>query len=275
MHLLRPHQWLKNMLLLFPAFFGGKMLDPLVLAVLLLSLGSFSLAASSSYIINDIVDRKYDKKHDKKKIRPLACGKVSIPVALLISVILFTGALVIGSFVSDRYVLFLIIYALISISYSLYFKNIIIVDIFFIASGFVIRVLAGGAAFNIAVTNWLLLTVFIVALFLAAGKRLGEMISLGDRAEECRSNVKQYSPEYLKGILWLTSAAALVTYSLYVIENRSMMIYTVPVAAFGLLRYIYVVNEGKGDPTDALLHDRQIMATGVIWAGMISYIIYR
>jgi 4-hydroxybenzoate polyprenyltransferase len=127
----------------------------------------------------------------------------------------------------------------------------------------------------VAVSGWLFLTVFMVALFLAAGKRLGELISQGADAGKQRSSLNHYSQSFLEGILWSSAASALITYALYIIENRKGMIYTVPLAAFGLFRYIYIVKEGKGDPTEALLKDTQILVTGIIWAGIIGLLIYK
>jgi 4-hydroxybenzoate polyprenyltransferase len=120
----------------------------------------------------------------------------------------------------------------------------------------------------------LFLTVFIVALFLATGKRLGEIITLGNEAAKHRNNLGQYTPSFLFGMLWFSAAAALVMYALYVVENKKEIIYTIPIAAFGLVRYIYIVNDGEGDPTAALLRDPQIMGAGIIWMFMIGIILY-
>jgi len=272
--LFRPHHWVKNLLLLFPPFFGAKLLDPQVTAAILPSLVSFSLAASCGYILNDIWDRKYDILHVSKKYRPIASGEVSIVTASILAGLLYFSAMIVAGSVSTRFQGFVIIYLLTSCGYTMYFKNLVIADIFFVAFGFLLRVLAGGQAFDIRVTNWLFLTVFIVALFLATGKRLGELISLKEDAQKHRQSLNQYSPSFLEGILWFCASSALVTYALYTIENRSGMFYTVPLAAFGLIRYIYIVKDGKGDPTDALLKDPPIMATGILWVAAIGNILY-
>ena len=136
------------------------------------------------------------------------------------------------------------------------------------------RVLAGGEIFDVKVSSWLFLTVFLVSLFLASGKRMAELLEMGDKAVNHRKSLSSYSPSFIEGILWFAASAALVTYSLYTIEQTGGLFYTVPLVAFGLLRYIYIVQTGKGDPTDVLLSDRQIMATGIIWATAIGIIIY-
>lgn len=272
--LLRPPQWAKNLLLLFPPFFAGKIFDASAYSIILPSLLSFCLAASCSYIVNDIIDREVDKNHHSKKNRAIARGDISIPLAVVIALILYLSAMLISSSVSRRFEVFLILYLVVSFAYTFIFKNMVIVDIFFIAFGFLIRVLAGGEAFCVTVTSWLFLTVFLVSLLLGAGKRLGELVSLGDDAHKQRKNLMEYSPSFLEGLLWFSAAAALVTYALYTLEHGNGLFYTVPLAAFGLIRYIFIVKQGKGDPTEALLFDKQIMGVGIVWALMIGLIIY-
>lgn len=272
--ILRPQQWAKNLLLLFPPFFAGKIFGASAHSIILPSLFSFSLAASCSYIINDVMDREADKKHHSKKNRAIARGDLSVPLAVVLSVVLYLIAMLIAASVSRRFEGALVIYLLVSIAYTFFFKNMVIVDIFFIAFGFLIRVLAGGEAFHVAVTSWLFLTVFLVAVLLAAGKRLGELVCLGDDACKHRKILSLYSPSFLEGLLWFAAAAALVTYALYTLERQNGLFYTVPLAAFGLIRYIYIVKQGQGDPTEALLFDKQILSVGIIWALLIGLIIY-
>jgi decaprenyl-phosphate phosphoribosyltransferase len=272
--LLRPQQWAKNLLLLFPPFFAGKIFDMPVRSYMFPSLLSFCLAASCSYIVNDIIDRETDKNHHSKKNRAIARGDVSVPLAVVIAVVLYLSAMLISSSVSRRFEVFLTLYFVVSFAYTFIFKNIVIADIFFIAFGFLIRVLAGGEAFNIVISSWLFLTVFLVALLLGAGKRLGELVCLGDNAGKHRKILNQYSHTFLEGLIWFSAAAALVTYALYTLERKNALFYTVPLAAFGLIRYMYIVKQGKGDPTEALLFDKQIMGIGILWACMIGLIIY-
>ncbi len=274
-HLLRPHQWLKNLLLLFPPFFGGRLVEGGVMASLAPALLSFSFAASSVYIINDIVDRNADKNHATKKNRPLARGDVRVLHASILAGALYLAAMLLAPSVSEHFLGYLIIYMLLSVCYSLFIKRIFLLDIFTISAGYIIRVIAGGEAFRVPVSSWLFLTVFVVALLLASGKRLGELIAQGEHAAKHRHILQQYSVSFLEGVLWFAASASLVAYALYVIENKNIMLYTVPVAAYGLLRYIYVVKQGRGDPTEVLLSDRHIMMTGLVWAAMIGMIIYR
>ena len=272
--ILRPGQWLKNLLLLFPPFFAGNILEPPVLQRIVPALFAFSFVASSTYIINDITDIESDRNHDVKRNRTLARGDVPVLFASLFASVLFIAALAIALSLSRSFGALLVIYLLITLSYTLFFKDKVILDIFFISAGFLIRILAGGVVFDVAVTNWLFLTVFMVSLLLAAGKRLGELVALGDEAHRHRKSLALYTRPFLEGILWFSASAALVTYALYTLEQRSDLFYTVPLAAFGLLRYIYIIKDGKGDPTEALLKDGQIMGVGILWIGMIGALIY-
>jgi decaprenyl-phosphate phosphoribosyltransferase len=272
--LLRPNQWIKNLLLMFPLFFAGKLFDTHLRSNVIPAFISFSLAASCCYIINDIIDRDTDKNHESKRNRAIARGDISIPLALILAFSLYLISMLIASTVSRRFEGFLIIYLLVSCAYTFYFKNVVLVDIFFITFGFIIRLLSGGEAVRISVTSWLFLTVFLVSLMLGAGKRLGELVSLGDGAHKHRKNLIYYSHSFLEGLLWFSAAAAMVTYALYTVERENGLFYTVPLAAFGLIRYIYIVKQGRGDPTEALLFDKQILGVGVLWACLIGLIIY-
>lgn len=272
--LLRPQQWIKNLLLLFPPFFGGALLGPAVPDNILPAFFAFCCAASCSYIINDIWDIEADRNHLSKRNRAIASGVISKNAALIIALSLFIASICLSFQVSSLFWVYLAAYFAISFSYTFCLKHIVIADIFLISSGFIVRVLAGGEAFDIIVSNWLFMAVFTVSLFLAAGKRLGEFVSLGDTAHIHRRSLANYNKSFLEGILWFSASTALVTYALYTIEQKSGLFYTVPLAAFGLLRYIYIAREGIGDPTEALLKDGQIMGTGIIWATIIGFLVY-
>lgn len=272
--LIRPSQWIKNLLLLFPPFFAGSMSSPSFTEKVIPALLAFCAAASSTYIINDIKDVEADRNHNTKKNRAIAKGDITVSTAMFIAVIFFFSATYLSLLVSSKFWLYIVAYLLISLSYTFLFKDKVILDIFVISLGFLVRVLAGGEAFGVPVSNWLFMTVFMVSLFLATGKRIGEMVFLGDDAHTHRKSLSSYSSSFLEGILWFSASSALVMYSLYTLEHRSRLFYTVPIAAFGLLRYIYIAKEGKGDPTEALLGDRQVMVVGIVWLLVICLITY-
>lgn len=272
--ILRPTQWLKNLMIFFPAFLGGELLQPGVLAIGVVPFVSFCLASSSAYVLNDILDRERDKSHPRKKKRPLSSGKVSLVEATVLYFILLFSAVYIASTISSLFIAILLAYLLVSVSYSFYLKHIPIIDLFCVSAGFLFRLQAGGEAFGVEITAWLFLSVFLLSIFLSTGKRLYEKNALGENAATHRISLESYPPGFLDGTMYMTGGAVLVTYTLYVIEHH-VLIYTVPLCCFGLLRYIMRVKSGLGgDPTESLLKDVPLFVVGLLWALMVGWGIY-
>ena len=272
--MLRPHQWLKNLMLLFPPFLGGALFDPGILQKAIIPFASFCLASSVSYLFNDLLDRERDARHPTKKNRPIASGVVSSKVAVVFILILLVLSIGAAILVSIPFLEFVGMYLLLSFLYSRKLKELPVVDIFCISAGFLIRLEAGGAAFGIIISEWLFLSVFLLALFLSTGKRLHEKRLLGESAAGHRQALAEYPEGFLDGTMYLTGGAVLVTYTMYVISRHSL-VFTVPLCCFGLLRFIFRVKSGEGgDPTESLLGDPQLFAVGLAWAIMIAWGIY-
>ena len=272
--LFRPHQWLKNLMIFFPPFLGGALLTPGVLSRGIVPFAAFCCASSSVYIFNDIIDIQQDRAHPVKKLRPLPAGAVTVPVASGVSCLLLVTATLLGYLVSTSFLLLLLAYLAVSWSYTLWFKHLPLFDIFCIASGFLFRLLAGGEAFGITVSEWLFLSVFLLAIFLSTGKRLGEKGYLGRHAGVHRKALDTYPDGFLDGTMYMTGGAVLVTYTLYVIAHHRL-IFTVPLCCFGLLRYILRVKSGReGDPTDSLLKDPILFLVGVAWVAATAWGLY-
>lgn len=274
--LLRPIQWLKNLMLLFPPFLGGTLFLQTLLPAAALPFLIFCLASSAVYIINDVVDCTADKHHPTKQFRPLPSGDVAISVALLLAGFLLIAAFYLATIISVKFQLLLLSYVVVSILYSLFLKNYPLIDIFCIASGFIFRLHAGGEAFNLTISEWLSLTVLLLALFLSTGKRYSEKCSLGGEACLHRKSLSAYPDNFLDGVLFMTGSAVLVTYAMYVISRHSaLLLYTVPLCCFGLLRYILRVQSGRGgDPTESLLKDFPLLIVGITWAVVVGWSIY-
>ena len=265
---------MKNLLLLFPPFLGGELLSPGVVGKGVLPIISFCLASSSAYVLNDIIDRNHDKNHPRKKNRPISSGIVSLPIAGVFYLILLFSAVILATRLSMVFLSILLCYLFISILYSLSFKKLPIVDLFCISAGFLFRLQAGGEVFSIKISAWLFLSVFLLSIFLSTGKRLFEKNALGDDAANHRESLQHYPPGFLDGTMYMTGGAVLVTYTLYVIEHH-VLIYTVPLCCFGLMRYIMRVKSGLGgDPTESLLKDLPLFVVGVLWAVMVGLGIY-
>ncbi|OGU15565.1 MAG: phosphoribose diphosphate--decaprenyl-phosphate phosphoribosyltransferase [Geobacteraceae bacterium GWC2_53_11] len=273
--MLRPTQWLKNLMLFFPPFLAGQMLLPGVILRGMMPFSAFCLVSSAGYILNDLLDRHRDVHHPQKRLRPIPSGVVSLSEAGVLSVLLLICGLVLASLISPRLLLLLAGYAAISTSYSVLLKTLPVVDLFCISAGFLIRLQAGGELFRVPISPWLFLTVFLLAIFLSTGKRLSESRSLGNMAGEHRASLAHYPPGFLDGTLYMTGGAVLLTYAMYTL-NRQTLIYSVPLCLFGLLRYIFRVSSGKGgDPTESLLKDWLLFVVGLLWVLMVVWSIYR
>ena len=275
LELLRPHQWLKTLLLLFPPFLGGMLFQIDSLSSLVLPLLSFSAGASGIYIVNDLMDMKQDIHHPKKCRRPLPSGKINPPSALLLSLVMMFFAVLSGFFVSTSFLIYLLIYLAISVAYSLHLKKIPVVEVFCVVSGFLLRLQAGGSAYDVKISDWLFLSVFLLALFLVSGKRLGEMQhSEGQSPELIRPVLASYPEGFFQGSLAMSGAAVLVTYTMYVISHHGNL-WVIPLCCFGLLSYMLRVLSGKGgDPTRALLKDPALLLVGFIWVLLVGFDTY-
>ena len=273
--LLRPQQWIKNLMLFFPPFLGGKLTTIIDFGhVLWIAPLSFCLASSATYIINDFCDIEADRKHRQKCQRPLAAGQVSYGTAAITAFCCLAGAFASAFVIGVSFCALLFIYLGISICYSVWFKHLPIVDLFCISSGFVVRLYAGGNAFNITISDWLFLSVFFLSFFLSAGKRLGESRELGANSGDHRKVLKIYTAELLELFMTSSAATVLVTYSMYVIVKQHL-VYTVPLCCFGLFRYMFKVKTGgSGDPTEALLKDPILFFVGFVWTVMVFLTMY-
>lgn len=275
LRLMRPHQWLKNLMLFFPPFLSGALLQQGLWQKGVGPMVSFCLASSATYVLNDLMDAPNDRHHPKKSLRPVASGRVGWQSAALLGIVLAGAGLAVGVRQSADFAMFLVAYVAVSVCYSAKLKEIPIVDIFCIAAGFVLRLFAGGAAFGVWISEWLFLSVFLLAVFLSTGKRLCEKGGLGSGAGSHRKSLEGYPPGFLDLAMAMTGSAVLVTYTMYVLA-RHALVYTVPLCAFGLLRYTMRVKAGGGgDPTEALIKDLPLMLTGILWVAMVAYGIYR
>lgn len=272
---LRIKHWVKNFFLFAAPFFGGRLFEESILFLALPAFLSFSFAASSVYVFNDIQDIEKDRFHPKKSKRPIASGQINKTSAYMLSFFLMLISLILSFKIGSYFFYFIILYLFIQISYSIYLKTAPILDIFCIASGFVIRVLAGGAAFDVEVSRWLLLTMFMISLVLATGKRLGEVSMLNEKIVEHRKSLNKYSISTLKEILIISSSAALIAYSLYTVEQFHRLIYTIPVVTFGLFRYLMISKQGIGDPTEAMTKDKWLAVTILLWVFIVWLIRYK
>ena len=272
--LLRPRHWIKNLFLFAAPFFGGRLFESHTISFALPAFLAYSFCASAVYILNDIMDVKADKLHPRKMRRPIASGAVGRESAFAIAGLLAASSFALSLMISLYFSLFILIYLLVQASYSAFLKKIALLDIFCISSGFVLRVLAGGAAFDVKVSQWLLLTMFTVSLAFGAGKRLSEFIILSGNAVEHRESLNGYSVATLSDIFLVAASSALVSYALYTIEQAHQLAFTVPIVTFSLFRYLILSRKGMGDPIEALSKDKWLALSVAVWLILIGVIRY-
>lgn len=269
--LLRPKQWTKNAFVLAPLFFSFNFLNPQAWSLTLLAVVCFICISGTIYIINDISDTEEDKAHPRKKLRPIASGKVPPSLALLVGLLLLAlSALILVNYLPSQCIFVVAIYLIIQLSYSFSLKHYAIFDVLIIASGFVLRVLMGAYAIDVPVSPWIIITTFLLALFLGFGKRYHEL-SLKEYAKK-RICLQRYNKPLLDRLIGISCASTLIFYSLYTVEtartlDNTALIYSVVFVIFGLFRYLqtlYVDNEG-GEPERVLFKDPIFITNGVIW----------
>jgi 4-hydroxybenzoate polyprenyltransferase len=262
--LVRIKQWVKNGFVLAPLLFTGEFVEPAAVSSALIATILFCIASSATYIVNDIRDIDRDRLHPKKsKTRPLAAGIVTKSQALFVLVLLY-AVLLAGWFLKPKVVLVIAIYLCLNVAYTFVLKNKPVIDIFTIAIGFVLRVMAGAVALDVPVSGWMFVTTLCLALYLAAVKRGQELSQSGTEGREV---LAKYTKSLVDRYAEMSATCALVFYSMFVMASRPELVITVPLVLFGLFRYWYVVDvlEGGESPTDALLSDWPLLVTLLAW----------
>lgn len=280
---MRPRQWAKNGFAFAGIAFDKQFLEGESLLRVSATFVLLCLCASSIYLINDLVDLKQDRQHPKKKHRPLASGRLPVAVAVAAAVLLPLVALGAALAFSWQLAVVLVIYLILHIVYSYSLKEIVIIDVFAIAAGFVLRVVAGVVVIEVEqFSPWLYVCAGLLSLFLAVGKRRQELVMMGENAINTRKIFDHYSLALLDDMLRLTITAAAISYTLYAAEAETRltrpeyMLLTVPFVYYGLFRYLYViyVKEHGGDPTEVLFEDRPLQLTLVLWVALVGSILY-
>ncbi|MGY1781210.1 decaprenyl-phosphate phosphoribosyltransferase [Geodermatophilus sp. SYSU D01036] len=273
---MRPRQWTKNLLVLAAPLASGTVLEPSVLGPTSLALVLFCAAASGIYLLNDVRDVEQDRRHPRKRARPVAAGVVPAAVAVTTGLVLLTAALVSAALLARPALTAVIAcYVGISLAYSWALKDQPVIDLAAVASGFVLRGVAGGAAAGIPLSQWFILVAAFGALFMVAGKRYAELVALGEQSDTRRS-LREYSPSYLRFVWSLSAGVACTAYSLWAFEMRpadGVPWTTITIAPFvlGLLRYAVDVDRGlAGAPEDIVLRDRVLLLLGLAWVALMG-----
>jgi len=282
--LLRPAHWAKNVFVLAPLVFAQRLTDPESVHNGLMAFAAFCLASSAVYVFNDIRDRAEDRLHPMKRFRPIAAGEVSVFAATVLGLGLAIVSLALAASLGWPFFAILALYLGLNQLYSAGLKHTVILDVMIVSLGFVLRVLAGGAAVHVQVSAWLLLCTFFIALFLAFSKRRHELILLADDASGQRPVLSHYSPEFLDQMINVVTASTVVAYAMYAISPETIekfqtrhLIYTIPMVLFGIFRYLYLIYQKhtNRNPTEAILRDPPFLINMFLWALAALWIVYR
>lgn len=283
--LLRPHQWLKNIFVFLPLFFDKKLLHIDYLVNAIWAFAAFSLAASAIYCLNDIMDIEADRRHPKKRLRPLASGKITKAQAYVIMAILISISLAIACFAFESKSLLAIIaiYIVLNIGYCIRLKHIAIIDVFIIASGFCLRVAAGGVATDIWISQWIVLQTFLLALFLAFAKRRDDVVIYNRDGSKARKNINRYNLEFLNNAISIVATMTMMCYIIWCVSEEviarmgtNQLYITAVFALMGVMRYLQLtmVDNKSGSPTKILLKDRFIHFCVAGWVATFLVLIY-
>lgn len=278
LEILRPYQWLKNLLVFTPVFFAGKITDLLLLRSATGAALMFCATASFGYLLNDWLDRKRDANHPQKCRRPIPAGKFNNKDLLLLGAFLIFLIFFLSFYFrpDTNLSICLVVYLLLSLAYSFRLKNIACFEIYLIATFFVIRVLAGGLATGIHISSWLFATVFFLSLLITLAKRKNEIVTMGEDAQNHRVSLKHYPVVYLDHFLWAMAGVSIVTYALYTVENNQNLVYSIVPATYGVTRFLLVTEQGKGggDPIVTLAKDYHLISATLVFLGLICLKIY-
>lgn len=282
--LIRVPQWIKNFFVFVPLLFSLHLFDKDYLLLSLKAFVVFSLASSFVYVVNDIIDIEADKAHPKKKNRPLPSGRIKKSSALILAIVLLLVVLLSYFFFNLQFISFLYAFIFLNILYSFYLKHIVILDIFSIAAGFSIRVLAGAAVIEVPVSSWLILTTMFISLFLGVMKRHSELVQVAELNKVTRKVLAEYSTNFTNQMATVAASGVIICYALYTVSQRTVsvfntenLIYTTPFVVFGIFRYMYLEyqnNQGE-NTTQVMMTDIPMIFTVISYVIVTVLIIYK
>ncbi len=280
--LMRPHQWTKSLFVFTGLIFGHGWTDPALTQSVILAAIAFSLLSSGVYIVNDIYDIESDRNHPNKKHRPLAAGNISVAQAAPGAAVLVVLALGLGYWINAQVFILLLAYVVLNAGYSAGLKQIVILDVFLIAAGFMLRILVGTQGVGIPPSQWLLLCGLMITLFLGFTKRRAEMMVTKESGGRSRKVLDQYDVALLDVFIAITATGAIIAYGLYTmnadtirIHGTSNLVYTLPFVIYGVMRYIFRLHRHQRgeDPVRELFTDPHIIITVLAWALAVMWLI--
>lgn len=281
---LRPDQWTKNLIVFAALIFAVKLLDPAALALASAAFLIFCVLSGCVYLINDVSDREADRRHPRKRLRPIASGALSAGTAIGWAAGLSVAALAAAYALRPLFAVTAAAYLALFAWYTHTLKHVVILDVMSIAIGFVLRAVAGGLVIGVPVSDWLLVCTILLALFLGLAKRRHEITMLADGASGHRRILEEYDPYLLDQMITIVAAATLVAYIIYCASPETaerfgtrLLVLTTPFPIYGIFRYLYLVHRkhGGGSPADLLLRDRPLLSCVALWGIAVVVLIYR
>jgi len=284
LQLVRVHQWVKNIFVFVPLLFSLHLFEDTYLLKTLYAFFIFCLASSAIYVINDLVDIESDRNHPVKKNRPLPSGRVSSKAAIIIASFLISILFWLLFYFNYEFILLVFAFVILNVLYSFWLKNVVILDIFSIATGFALRVLAGAFVIHVPISSWLMLTTMFISLFLGVMKRHSELTVFAEsNGSQSRKVLAKYSHNFAEQMATVAAAGVIICYALYTVSSRTVsafgtesLIYTTPFVVFGIFRYMfleYMNNKGE-NTTGIIATDIPMIITVVLYIAATIIIVY-
>jgi len=271
---LRPHQWIKNFFIFAPLVFSRNLVNgPLVLKTAG-TFAAFCLVSGAHYIFNDLRDIEEDRRHPLKSMRPLASGRLGKGPAAAAFLVIGSAGVALAAAIDTAVLLMVLSYLALETLYSMWLKHVVIIDVFVVAAGFLIRVVAGGLAIRVEISSWLLICTILLSLFLAMGKRRHELVVLDKDATAHRPILREYNTYLLDQMISVVTASTLVAYCLYTISSETVakfgtrnLLFTVPFVLYGIFRYLYLIHQKAegGTPEALIVRDKPLLIDVFLW----------
>ena len=283
LQLLRPSQWSKNALLFGALLFSKHLFDPTAVLRVVAGFAAFCLIASSAYVMNDLRDVERDRRHPQKRFRPIPSGRVSPTVALILGLSSAAAGLGIAAALGWGFLSLIVFYLLWQVAYTFLMKEIVILDVMSLATGFVIRAVAGGVVIHVPISPWLVICTFLLALFMGFAKRRHEVVLLEAGAADHRRSLREYSPYFLDQMIAVVTASTVLAYAVYTVSpevreklGTEYLYLTIPFVLFGIFRYLYLVHQKEegGNPTQLMLTDVPLIVDVFLWGLTAAFILY-
>jgi len=280
---LRPQQWIKNFFLFAALLFSRNLFNRPLLLKTVEAFIAFCLISSAHYIFNDLRDLAEDRLHPIKSLRPLASGRLKKTPAVLALVMIGAAGIALAAAINGPFLLIALGYLALQTAYSMWLKHIVILDVFVIAAGFLMRVVAGGLAIRVTISSWLLICTILLSLFLAMGKRRHELVLLDKEAKVHRPILKEYNIYLLDQMISVVTASTLVAYCLYTISEETVekfgtrnLVFTVPFVLYGIFRYLYLIHQraGGGTPEALIIRDKPLLLDIFLWIAAAAVILW-